>query len=270
MATIVYRTAGTSGGILRHRYSSWDALRGEVTTEVWGCLYSELTTVYAALKAAGAQTIVPSPDGPTCVLTATFGAVTGSAGEGGEGGGTGGVTPITVRWSSRKGTVEIDLARIRTWGIEGDPTTADNVDRAEKLNKIDNLIAQGKLDVVLASSTLTAPFKKYASLKAAGYSGAMRANYTITKTTTWANRGDIDAYLTYDNQWKVTGFAAIGSPIKEPKFRDVSTNGTWALVPFEWLWMPPDSDVIDRSWTLVEEWLGAYKWKGELYEGGTG
>jgi hypothetical protein len=203
-------------------------------------------------------------------LTATFGTQAGSGGAGGGGGEGGAVAPITVRWSTSKSTVEIELARIRTWGTEGDPTSPDNQARAQRLNLIDKLISQGKLDVVMASSALPAAFKKYAALKAAGYTGAMRANHTITKTTTWANRSNIDAYLTYENQWKVTPFAGISAPIKEPKFRDVDTTGAWKLVPYEWLWLPPDSDVVNRSWTLVEQWLGAYKWKGEMYDGGTG
>jgi hypothetical protein len=266
---IVHRAAGVTGPVLRYRTPSYNVASGEVYVEVWGCLYSEMQAKYDALKAAGATNVTTAAAGATATITATFGTVAGSGGAGG--GGTGGpVAAITTRWSTSKSIVEIDLARIRTWGLYGDPLSAESRSRAEKLSLIDSLIAKGKLSVVLASTALDDKFKKYAALKAAGYAGAQRASYMITKTTTWPSQKDIDDYLTYENQWKVTLFAALGAPIKEPKFREIDTSGEWALVPYEWLWMPPDSDVIGRSWTLSEQWLGAYKWKGELYDGGTG
>lgn len=262
---------GATGYVLRSRLPSYSAGGGESVTETWQGLYSARQAKYDELKAAGAVSISTSVAGATCVITAVFGSPAGAAG-GGSGGGGGVAQPVTIRWTLDPMVAEIDLKRIRTWGPDGDPLEAGNIARAEALNNAESLVTQGKLAELVADTGLNAIYKKYAAIYASGITGAMRAHYSLNKTTTWAKRADIKGYVDYAKQFTVVSWANTGAPadLDEPKYRDVGQDGIWYTAAMEWLTMPPRIEFVGRSWSLSEQWLGAIKWKGELYDGGTG
>lgn len=264
---------GSTDFILRHRYCSRDISRGEITTEVWNGLYSQHEAKALELWALGAVAVSPSMGGSVCTITAIFGGSQGSLGGGGSGGGTPvAIAPITVNWSDDPTVSEVDLKGIRTWGLDGDPLTADNKERARILNLIDKYVASGQIDIVTASTTLSDAQKKYGIIKASGITGAYRATYAITKTTTWARFKDAKGYVDYSKQFKVISWNQIGAPADydEPLYRDINTAGNWVTAPCEWLTIPPRKGLQGRVFTVIETWLGVYKWKAELYDGGTG
>lgn len=259
---------GSTDYILRSRLLSYSVNGGEIATETWQGLYSTRQAKYDELKAAGATSISCSVAGATCVITAVFGRPTGST-AGGSGGGGGVVEPITIRWTLDPLVAEIDLKRIRTWGPDGDPLTAENIARASALNNAENLVDQGKLAELAADTSVADIYKKYAAIKASGITGAMRAHYSLNKVTTWAKQADIKGYVDYAKQFKVVAWPGPDS-LSEPKYRDVGQDGKWYTVTMQWLTMPARIEFVGRSWSLSEQWLGAFKWKGELYDGGTG
>jgi hypothetical protein len=264
---------GSTEFTLRHRYTARDIARGVVTTEVWNGLYSSHEEKALDLWAAGAVSVTPSMGGSVCTITAIFGGTQGSQGGGSGGGGTPvSIEPITVSWSDDPHVSEVDLKGIRTWGLDGNPLSADNKERARILNLIDKYISSGQLDLVSALTDITDNQKKYGIIKASGINGAYRSTYAVTKTTTWARFKDAKGYVDYSKQLKVISWAEVGAPsdYDEPLYRDIDINGTWVTSHCEWLTMPPRKGLQGRVFTVIETWLGAYKWKAELYDGGTG
>lgn len=259
---------GETGYVLRSRLLSYSVTGGEIATETWQGLYSLRQAKYDELKAAGATSITSSLAGATCVLTAVFGRPTGSA-SGGSGGSGGVAEPITIRWTLDPMVAEIDLKRIRTWGPDGNPLEAGNIARASSLNAAENLVDQGKLAELAADTSIDAIYRKYGAIKASGITGAMRAHYALNKVTTWARQIDIKGYVDYTKQFKVVAWPG-PAELDEPKYRDVNSEGAWQTYAMEWLTLPARIEFVGKSWSLSEQWLGALKWKGELYDGGTG
>jgi hypothetical protein len=260
MSVIIH---GQSDWVKVSDLKSFDAVRGEIRTEVWGGPYSTRESKYADLVNAGATSVSPQKAGAYCYLTAIYTTASQSGGGGG-----GAIEPITIRWDTDADITEIDLARIRTWAPDGSPLTTANKERARLIALVDQYVDKGEIQTIIDSTTLSDAQKTYGLLKAAGITGAMRAPYMINKTTTWASRADIDTYINYDLVWKVVSFGATGYPYKEPKYRDVTTAGAWVTVPMKWLTMPPRTSSQTRTHVLIQSWMGALEWKGDLYDNG--
>jgi len=259
MSVIIH---GQSDWVKVSDLKSFDAVRGEIRTEVWGGPYSTRESKYTDLVNAGATSVSPQKAGAYCYLTAIYTTASQSGGGGG-----GAIEPITIRWDTDADITEIDLARIRTWGPDDTQSEEDQFARAKKLLRADKFINAGDWDGFKADTFLENVWK-YGKLKVAGVTGAMRAPYVINKTTTWASRADIDTYINYDLVWKVVSFGATGYPYKEPKYRDLSTAGTWGTYSMKWLTMPPRTSSQTRTHVLIQSWMGALEWKGDLYDNG--
>jgi hypothetical protein len=261
MAAIVH--GNLDSYVLQSKLTRRDATRGSVTTEVWAGLYSGREAKATELMSAGAQTVTPSKGGVLCALTAVFGNDTGSEGAGGGGGP---VEAITTTWEADPLVSEQELKRLKIWGVSGTfPPTSDDNDRAEVLAKADSYIAQGRLDEFL-DITFAERNYQYATLKAGGVTGYLRAAYAVIKTTTWANQASIN--YSYAQNFKVIAWSGIGAPttFKEPQYRDVKSDGTWETVSMQWLTMPPRVLNRSRVWTLIEQWNGAREWIGAMYD----
>jgi hypothetical protein len=261
-APIVYSNTPLTSYIKTSELPSWDSVRGDIVTQIWGGLYTEKQAKYDELKEADALTISSQKAGALCYLTAVF-ARTPSSG----GGGGGAVEPITIRWDTDADILEFDLARLRAWGPSDLQSEADQFERAKKLLTADKYLDAGDWNGFKANTFLESTWN-YGKLKASGVTGFMRANFVINKTTTWANRTDIDSYISYGTIWKVVAFSDIGYPYKEPKFQDSLADGTWGSYSCRWLTMPHRTSSQTRTHTLYQSWIGAREWKKELYDNG--
>jgi len=152
------------------------------------------------------------------------------------------------------------------------PTFSGTV--APQIEEINAALRKGNAfaaDIVWTDATANM-YKKYAELRTYGIDSWLTYNWTIRKS--WCRRKGVEVPALISGVTKVFTFEEIGVPTKAqwgtPKVH-TWTGGAWGevAVPY-WMKKSPQVrfNVKPARWEMTEEWQGAMRISGTLYDGG--